>query len=70
MFPPGSTPVTLVKLPSAFDLEFFYPHHLDLPPGHPIVTILPSMKEIPLTPPAKRASFPGFQKAGEIVVLA
>ncbi|KAJ9085495.1 hypothetical protein DSO57_1013324 [Entomophthora muscae] len=54
MFPPGSAPVTLVKPPCAFDLEFFYPYHLDLPPGYPRFSILPIMEEIPLTPPCPR----------------
>ncbi|KAJ9074288.1 hypothetical protein DSO57_1007978 [Entomophthora muscae] len=38
LLPPGFAPVTLVKLPCNFDLKFFHPHHLDLPPGHPRVT--------------------------------
>ncbi|KAJ9089880.1 hypothetical protein DSO57_1008561 [Entomophthora muscae] len=41
-YPPGYTPAALAKLPCALDLEYFYPHHLDLPPA---------MKEIPTTPP-------------------
>ncbi|KAJ9070240.1 hypothetical protein DSO57_1010277 [Entomophthora muscae] len=51
LFPPGSAPVTVVKPPCALDLEFFHPHHLNLPPGHPKVTILPRMNEISTTPP-------------------
>ncbi|KAJ9078696.1 hypothetical protein DSO57_1003967 [Entomophthora muscae] len=43
LFPPGSSPVTLVKPPCAFDLGFFYSHHLDLPTGYPRVFILPIM---------------------------
>ncbi|KAJ9065434.1 hypothetical protein DSO57_1019761 [Entomophthora muscae] len=41
-YPPGHTPVVLVKLPRALDLEYFHPHHLDLPPV---------MKDIPTAPP-------------------
>ncbi|KAJ9048262.1 hypothetical protein DSO57_1036750 [Entomophthora muscae] len=37
--------------PHAIDLEFFLPHHLDLPPGQSRVPILSTMKEIPSTPP-------------------
>ncbi|KAJ9090211.1 hypothetical protein DSO57_1004789 [Entomophthora muscae] len=58
MFPPDSTPVTLVNPPHAFELEFFHPHHHDLPPGHPRVTILPTMKEIPLTSPCPTCLLP------------
>ncbi|KAJ9058192.1 hypothetical protein DSO57_1014839 [Entomophthora muscae] len=39
------------KLFRVLDLEFYHPHHLDLSSGHPRVTKLPSMKEIPTTPP-------------------
>ncbi|KAJ9053207.1 hypothetical protein DSO57_1026512 [Entomophthora muscae] len=49
-FLPGSAPVHLIKLPCAIDLDFFHPHHLDLPPGHSRVPILPTMKEIHSTP--------------------
>ncbi|KAJ9054146.1 hypothetical protein DSO57_1017621 [Entomophthora muscae] len=41
-YPPGYTPATPVNPPFTLDLEYFYPHHLDLPP---------SMKEIPAAPP-------------------
>ncbi|KAJ9074808.1 hypothetical protein DSO57_1002655 [Entomophthora muscae] len=54
-FPPVSAPITLVKPPRVLDLQFFYPHHLDLLPGHPRVTVPPSMKEIPTTPPLPNA---------------
>ncbi|KAJ9071100.1 hypothetical protein DSO57_1000775 [Entomophthora muscae] len=63
MFPPGSAPVALVKPSCTFDLEFFHPQHLDLPPGHPIVIIPPIMKEIPLTPP-----FQNFSKLGVVYI--
>ncbi|KAJ9071084.1 hypothetical protein DSO57_1000759 [Entomophthora muscae] len=64
--PPGSAHISLVKPPRALDLEFFHPHHLDLPPGHPRVTVQPSMKEItttfplPNAPPAQDFSKLGF----------
>ncbi|KAJ9077288.1 hypothetical protein DSO57_1018095 [Entomophthora muscae] len=51
LLPPGSAPVTLVKPPCTLDLEFFHPHHLDLPPGHSRVAILSTIKEIPIPPP-------------------
>ncbi|KAJ9056895.1 hypothetical protein DSO57_1027988 [Entomophthora muscae] len=66
LFPPGSTPVHLITPSCAAGLEFFHPHHLNLPPGHsrgPIPTI---MKEIPSTspwpnsPPAQDFSKLGF----------
>ncbi|KAJ9050691.1 hypothetical protein DSO57_1012230 [Entomophthora muscae] len=41
-YPPGYTPVVLTKPHRALDLEYFYPHHLDLPPA---------MKENPTAPP-------------------
>ncbi|KAJ9066953.1 hypothetical protein DSO57_1004715 [Entomophthora muscae] len=41
-YPPGHTPVVLAKPPRALDLEYFHPHHLDLPPV---------MKDIPTSPP-------------------
>ncbi|KAJ9088216.1 hypothetical protein DSO57_1025289 [Entomophthora muscae] len=50
-FPPGSAPVHLVTPPCDIDLEFFYPHHLDLPPGYSRGPILTIMKEIASTPP-------------------
>ncbi|KAJ9050662.1 hypothetical protein DSO57_1012627 [Entomophthora muscae] len=41
-YPPGYTHVVLAKLPRTLDLEYFHPHHLDLPPA---------MKDIPAAPP-------------------
>ncbi|KAJ9055270.1 hypothetical protein DSO57_1005677 [Entomophthora muscae] len=55
LFPPGSAPITLAKPSRVLDLEFYHPHHLDLPSGHPRVTVPPSMKEIPTTPPPPNA---------------
>ncbi|KAJ9085939.1 hypothetical protein DSO57_1009265 [Entomophthora muscae] len=70
LFPPGSAPITLVKLSRVLDLEFYHPHYLDLPSGHPRVTVPPSMKEISTTPPStQRTSCSGFQIA-PIVFMA
>ncbi|KAJ9080269.1 hypothetical protein DSO57_1026794 [Entomophthora muscae] len=51
LYPPGYTPATSVNPPCALDLEYFHPHHPDLPPGCAKETILPAMKEIPTAPP-------------------
>ncbi|KAJ9090077.1 hypothetical protein DSO57_1006470 [Entomophthora muscae] len=57
-FPPGFSPVHLVKPPCTIDLEFFHPHHLDLPPGNSRGPILTTMKEIPSTPPCPMCLLP------------
>ncbi|KAJ9063077.1 hypothetical protein DSO57_1004009 [Entomophthora muscae] len=61
LYPPGYTPATSLKPPCALDLEYFHPHHLDLPPGYAKEIIPPDMKEILTAPPAQRASCSGLQ---------
>ncbi|KAJ9085164.1 hypothetical protein DSO57_1016501 [Entomophthora muscae] len=57
---PGHTPVVLAKLPRALDLEYFHPHHLDLPPV---------MKDIPTTPPLPDAPpTQDFSKLGLVYI--
>ncbi|KAJ9070342.1 hypothetical protein DSO57_1008917 [Entomophthora muscae] len=59
-YPPGHTPVVLSKLPRALDLEYFHPHHLDLPPV---------MKDIPTAPLLSEALFTqDFSKLGFIYI--
>ncbi|KAJ9054476.1 hypothetical protein DSO57_1014156 [Entomophthora muscae] len=69
LFPPGSAPVTLVKPSCTIDLEFFHPHHLNLPPGHPRVPIPPTMKEIPSSLPLPNVSLAqDFSKLGFVYI--
>ncbi|KAJ9050205.1 hypothetical protein DSO57_1016533 [Entomophthora muscae] len=56
-YPPGHTPVVLAKPPRALDLEYFHPHHLDLPPV---------MKDIPTSPPLPPAQ--DFSKLGFVYI--
>ncbi|KAJ9060526.1 hypothetical protein DSO57_1029934 [Entomophthora muscae] len=42
MYPPGYTPATSVNPPCALDLDYFHPHHLDLPPGDSYYFPLPN----------------------------
>ncbi|KAJ9050714.1 hypothetical protein DSO57_1012045 [Entomophthora muscae] len=59
-YPPGYTPVVLAKPPCALDLEYFHPHHLDLPPA---------MKEIPTAPPLPDAPpTQDFSKLGFVYI--
>ncbi|KAJ9050466.1 hypothetical protein DSO57_1014124 [Entomophthora muscae] len=59
-YPPGYTPVVLAKPPCALDLEYFHPHHLDLPPA---------MKEIPTAPPLPNAPpTQDFSKLGFVYI--
>ncbi|KAJ9087057.1 hypothetical protein DSO57_1037009 [Entomophthora muscae] len=71
LYPPGYTPATSVNPPRTLDLEYFHPHHLDLPPGCAKDTILPSMKEIPTTPPLPNTpSVQDFSKLGFVYITA
>ncbi|KAJ9065598.1 hypothetical protein DSO57_1017864 [Entomophthora muscae] len=56
-YPPGHTPVVLAKLPRALDLEYFHPHHLDLPP---VMKDIPTAPPLPDAPPAQDFSKLGF----------
>ncbi|KAJ9070268.1 hypothetical protein DSO57_1010090 [Entomophthora muscae] len=56
-YPPGHTPVVLAKPPRALDLEYFYPHHLDLPP---VMKDIPTAPPLPDPPPAQDFSKLGF----------
>ncbi|KAJ9081467.1 hypothetical protein DSO57_1014357 [Entomophthora muscae] len=68
-FPPGSAPITLAKPSRVLDLEFYHPHHLDLPSGHPRLTVPPSMKEIPtITPPPNAPPAQDFSKLGVVYI--
>ncbi|KAJ9061173.1 hypothetical protein DSO57_1023180 [Entomophthora muscae] len=59
-YPPGHTPVVLAKPPCVLDLEYFHPHHLDLPPV---------MKDIPTAPPLPDAPpTQDFSKLGVIYI--
>ncbi|KAJ9088146.1 hypothetical protein DSO57_1026080 [Entomophthora muscae] len=58
-YPPGYTPAISVNPPHALDLEYYHPHHLDLPPA---------MKEIPDAPPTQCTSCPGLQKVGVVYI--
>ncbi|KAJ9088776.1 hypothetical protein DSO57_1019786 [Entomophthora muscae] len=59
-YPPGHTPVVLAKLPCSLDLDYFHPHHLDLPPA---------MKEIPTAPPLPDAPpTQDFSKLGFVYI--
>ncbi|KAJ9071074.1 hypothetical protein DSO57_1000750 [Entomophthora muscae] len=44
-------PLLLVTHTCALDLEFYHPHHLNLPPGCNKGQIPPTIKEISVTPP-------------------
>ncbi|KAJ9079376.1 hypothetical protein DSO57_1036056 [Entomophthora muscae] len=50
-YPPGSAPIPLVTPARTLDLEFYHPHHLDLPPGHYRGQIPTIMEVIPTNPP-------------------
>ncbi|KAJ9088086.1 hypothetical protein DSO57_1026573 [Entomophthora muscae] len=56
-YPPGHTPVVLTKLPRTLDLEYFHPHHLDLPP---VMKDIPTAPPLPDAPPAQDFSKLGF----------
>ncbi|KAJ9065197.1 hypothetical protein DSO57_1022119 [Entomophthora muscae] len=56
-YPPGHTPFVLTKLPHALDLEYFHPHHLDLPP---VMKDIPTAPPLPDAPPAQDFSKLGF----------
>ncbi|KAJ9082276.1 hypothetical protein DSO57_1006061 [Entomophthora muscae] len=56
-YPPGHTPVVLAKPPRALDLEYFHPHHLDLPP---VMKDIPTAPPLPDAPPAQDFSKLGF----------
>ncbi|KAJ9076255.1 hypothetical protein DSO57_1027997 [Entomophthora muscae] len=49
-YPPSHTPVFLAKPPRALDLEYFYPHHLDLPP---VMKNIPTAAPLPNAPPTQ-----------------
>ncbi|KAJ9082231.1 hypothetical protein DSO57_1006338 [Entomophthora muscae] len=56
-YPPGHTPVVLAKPSRALDLEYFHPHHLDLPP---VMKDIPTSPPLPDAPPAQDFSKLGF----------
>ncbi|KAJ9058412.1 hypothetical protein DSO57_1012442 [Entomophthora muscae] len=56
-YPPGHTPVVRAKLPHALDLEYFHPHHLDLPPA---MKEIPTAPHLPNAPPTQDFSKLGF----------
>ncbi|KAJ9068513.1 hypothetical protein DSO57_1027945 [Entomophthora muscae] len=56
-YPPSHTPVVLAKLPRALDLEYFHPHHLDLPP---VMKDIPTAPPLPDVPPTQDFSKLGF----------
>ncbi|KAJ9080720.1 hypothetical protein DSO57_1022002 [Entomophthora muscae] len=68
LYPPGYTPATSVNLPRALDLEYFYPHHLDLPSGCAKETILPAIKENPTTPLPNAPPAQDFSKLGFVYI--
>ncbi|KAJ9087803.1 hypothetical protein DSO57_1029427 [Entomophthora muscae] len=57
LYPPGHTPVVLSKPPHALDLEYFHPHHLDLPP---VMKDIPTAPPLPDAPPTQDFSKLGF----------
>ncbi|KAJ9059444.1 hypothetical protein DSO57_1002023 [Entomophthora muscae] len=61
-YPPGYTPAALAKPPCTLDLEYFHPHHLDLPPA---------MREIPIAPPPLPTVPPAqdFSKLGFVYII-
>ncbi|KAJ9082201.1 hypothetical protein DSO57_1006646 [Entomophthora muscae] len=56
-YPPSHTPVVLAKPPRALDLEYFHPHHLDLPPA---MRDIPTAPSLPNAPPTQDFSKLGF----------
>ncbi|KAJ9089775.1 hypothetical protein DSO57_1009526 [Entomophthora muscae] len=56
-YPPGHTPVVLAKPPRTLDLEYFHPHHLDLPP---VMKGIPTAPPLPDAPPTQDFSKLGF----------
>ncbi|KAJ9084077.1 hypothetical protein DSO57_1028046 [Entomophthora muscae] len=56
-YPPGHTPVVLAKPPCALDLEYFHPHHLDLPS---VMKYIPTAPPLPDAPPTQDFSKLGF----------
>ncbi|KAJ9051952.1 hypothetical protein DSO57_1039016 [Entomophthora muscae] len=56
-YPPGHTPVVLAKPPHTLDLEYFHPHHLDLPPA---MKDIPTVSPLPNAPPTQDFSKLGF----------
>ncbi|KAJ9073302.1 hypothetical protein DSO57_1018017 [Entomophthora muscae] len=52
-----NTPVVLAKPPCALDLEYFHPHHLNLPP---VMKDIPTASPLPDAPPAQDLSKLGF----------
>ncbi|KAJ9051283.1 hypothetical protein DSO57_1005871 [Entomophthora muscae] len=56
-YPPGHTPVVLAKPLRAFDLEYFHPHHLDLPS---VMKDIPTAPPLPDAPPTQDFSKLGF----------
>ncbi|KAJ9079786.1 hypothetical protein DSO57_1031958 [Entomophthora muscae] len=65
---PGFLKVTLVKPPFIIELEFFHPHHLNLPLGHSRVPIMSTMKEIPFTPLPNVPPAQDFSKLGVLYI--
>ncbi|KAJ9077289.1 hypothetical protein DSO57_1018096 [Entomophthora muscae] len=63
-YPPGHTPVVLTKPPCALDLEYFHPHHLDLPP---VMKDIPTSPPLPDAPPAQDFSKLGIGVADQVV---
>ncbi|KAJ9048023.1 hypothetical protein DSO57_1039117 [Entomophthora muscae] len=59
-YPSGHTPVVLAKPPCALDLEYFHPHHLDLPP---VMKDIPTASPLPNTPPTH-----DFSKLGSVLI--
>ncbi|KAJ9063740.1 hypothetical protein DSO57_1032794 [Entomophthora muscae] len=57
LYPPGYTPATSVNPPCALDLEYFHPHHLDLPPA---MKDIPTAPPLPYAPPTQDFSKLGF----------
>ncbi|KAJ9080464.1 hypothetical protein DSO57_1024717 [Entomophthora muscae] len=56
-YPPSYTPAALAKPPRALDLEYFHPHHLDLPPA---TKEIPTAAPLPDAPPTQDFSKLGF----------
>ncbi|KAJ9053843.1 hypothetical protein DSO57_1020286 [Entomophthora muscae] len=56
-YSPSHTPVVLAKPTCALDLEYFHPHHLDLPP---VMKDIPTAPPLPDAPPTQDFSKLGF----------
>ncbi|KAJ9065338.1 hypothetical protein DSO57_1020696 [Entomophthora muscae] len=48
-YPPSHTPVVLAELSCTLGLEYFHPHHLDLPPAMKDIPTAPPLPDTPLT---------------------